>query len=127
MYMKKTIKLTESDLIRLVKRVISEQFDGEIKGPQNNFDGEIKSPQNNVDSGYEELKSRLNSYKNEMDEFLDELKSSGTKIDGQRFLKQIQRESNEIFWDIYEKSDKNIHGFGKLQEELLKYFRPKLK
>ena len=116
MYMKKTIKLTESDLIRLVKRVISEQFDGEIKGPQNN-----------VDSGYEELKSRLNSYKNEMDEFLDELKSSGTKIDGQRFLKQIQRESNEIFWDIYEKSDKNIHGFGKLQEELLKYFRPKLK
>ena len=114
--MKKIIRLTESDLTRLVKRVISEQFDGEIK-----------SPQNNVNSGYEELKSRLNSYKNKMDKFLDELKSSGTGVDGKRFLKQIQQQSDQIFWDIDEKSDVNVNGFGELQDELFRYFRSKLK
>lgn len=114
--MKKVIRLTESDLVRLVNRIVKEQFDGEIE-----------SPQDNVNSGYEELKSRLESYKNKMDRFLDELKSSGTEIDGRRFLKQIQRQSDEIFFDIDERSDENINGFGELQDNLFKYFRNKLK
>jgi hypothetical protein len=99
-----------------VKPIVKEQFDGEIE-----------SPQDNVNSGYEELKSRLERYKNKMDRFLDELKSSGEGIDGRRFLKQIQRQSDQIFYDIDENSDKNINGFGELQDELLKYFRSKLK
>ena len=114
--MKKVIRLTESDLVRLVHRIIKEQFDGEIE-----------SPQDNINSGEEELKSRLNIYKNKMDRFLDELKSSGTEIDGKRFLKQIQRQSDQIYWDIDEKSDVNINGFGKLQDDLFRYFRDKLK
>lgn len=114
--MKKVIRLTESDLVRLVHRIIKEQFDGEIE-----------SPQDNINSGEEELKSRLNIYKNKMDRFLDELKSSGTEIDGKRFLKQIQRQSDQIYWDIDEKSDVNINGFGKLQDDLFRYFRAKLK
>ena len=114
--MKKVIRLTESDLVRLVNRIVKEQFDGEIE-----------SPQDNANSGYEELKSRLERYKNKMDIFLDELKSSGEGIDGRRFLKQIQRQSDQIFYDIDENSDANINGFGELQIELLKYFRSKLK
>ena len=114
--MKKILRLTESDLVRLVNKVINEQFDGEMN-----------SPQDNVNSGYEELKSRLERYKNKMDIFLDELKSSGEGIDGRRFLKQIQRQSDQIFYDIDENSDANINGFGELQIELLKYFRSKLK
>ena len=114
--MKKVIRLTESDLVRLVHRIIKEQFDGEIE-----------SPQDNINSGEEELKSRLSIYKNKMDRFLDELKSSGTEIDGKRFLKQIQRQSDQIYWDIDEKSDVNINGFGKLQDDLFRYFRDKLK
>jgi hypothetical protein len=123
--MKKVIRLTDSDLIRLVKRVISEQFDSEIKSDTK--PSIVGNPQNNVNSGYEELKSRLNSYKNKMDKFLDELKSSGTEIDGKRFLKQIQQQSDKIFWDIDEKSDVNVNGFGELQYELFRYFRSKLK
>ena len=119
------MRLTESDLIRLVKRVISEQFDSEIKSDTK--PSIVGNPQNNVNSGYEELKSRLNSYKNKMDMFLDELKSSGTEIDGKRFLKQIQQQSDKIFWDIDEKSDVNVNGFGELQYELFRYFRSKLK
>jgi len=61
--MKKVIRLTESDLVRLVNRIVGEQFDGEIE-----------SPQDNGNSGYEELKSRLERYQNKMDRFLDELK-----------------------------------------------------
>jgi len=114
--MKKVIRLTESDLVRLVRRVVKEQFDGEME-----------SPQDNVNSGYEELKSRLVRYRNKMDRFLDGLKSSGTGIDGRRFLKQIQRQSDQIFYDIDEMSDVNINGFGELQDELFKYFRSKLK
>jgi hypothetical protein len=114
--MKKVIRLTESDLARLVNRIIKEQFDGEIE-----------SPQDNINSGEEELKSRLSIYKNKMDRFLDELKSSGMEIDGKRFLKQIQRQSDQIYWDIDEKSDVNINGFGKLQDDLFRYFRAKLK
>jgi hypothetical protein len=114
--MKKVMRLTESDLVRLVNRIVGEQFDGEIE-----------SPQDNGNSGYEELKSRLESYKNKMDRFLDELKSSGTEIDGRRFLKQIQRQSNQIFFDVDENSEVNINGFGELQDNLLKYFRNKLK
>jgi uncharacterized phage infection (PIP) family protein YhgE len=114
--MKKILRLTESDLVRLVNRVINEQFDGEMN-----------SPQDNVDSGYEELKSRLERYKNKMDRFLDKLKSSGEQIDGRRFLKQIQRQSDQIFFDIDEKSNVNINGFGELQDNLFKYFRSKLK
>lgn len=127
--MKKVIRLTESDLVRLVNRIVKEQFDGEIKSPQDKeqFDGEIESPQDNANSGYEELKSRLERYKNKMDIFLDELKSSGEGIDGRRFLKQIQRQSDQIFYDIDENSDENINGFAELQIDLLKYFRSKLK
>ena len=56
--MKKVIRLTESDLVRLVNRIVKEQFDGEIE-----------SPQDNVNSGYEELKSRLERYKNKIGTF----------------------------------------------------------
>lgn len=104
------------DVKPMVNRIVKEQFDGDIE-----------SPQDNVNSGYEELKSRLERYKNKMDIFLDKLKSSGEGIDGRRFLKQIQRQSDQIFYDIDENSDENINGFGELQDELLKYFRSKLK
>jgi hypothetical protein len=50
--MKKIVRLTESDLVRLVRRVVKEQFDGEME-----------SPQDNTNSGYEELKSRLERYR----------------------------------------------------------------
>ena len=42
------MRLTESDLIRLVKRVISEQFDSEIKSATK--PSIVGNPQNNVNS-----------------------------------------------------------------------------
>jgi hypothetical protein len=124
--MKKTIRLTENDLINIVKRVLNEQFNGEIQEP------ESKSTEQDLDreynkSGDDELRTRLESYKNKMDGFLDELKSSGSEIDGTRFLKQVRNQTDQIYRELDEKSEKALTSFAQLQLDLLKHFRHKLK
>jgi hypothetical protein len=124
--MKKTIRLTEDDLINIVKRVLNEQFNGEIQEP------ESKSTEQDLDREYnkssdDELRTRLESYKNKMDGFLDELKSSGSEIDGTRFLKQVRNQTDQIYWELDEKSEKPLTSFAQLQLDLLKHFRHKLK
>lgn len=123
--MKKTIRLTESDLINIVKRVLNEQFNGEIQEP------ESKSTEQDLDreynkSGDDELNSRMESYKNKMDNFLDKLKSSGDKIDGTRFLKQVRNQTDQIYWELDEKSEKPLTSFAQVQLDLLRHFRHKL-
>jgi len=123
--MKKTIRLTEDDLINIVKRVLNEQFNGEIQEP------ESKSTEQDLDREYnkssdDELRTRLESYKNKMDGFLDELKSSGSEIDGTRFLKQVRNQTDQIYWELDEKSEKPLTSFAQLQLDLLKHFRHKL-
>ncbi len=110
--MKKVIRLSESDLVRLVKRVINEQFQSEIDTTQK--------------SGEDELKQRLESLKSEMEGLLNTLKSSGTEVDAQRFLKRVRNQSNEIYFDIYDKSDSPVNGFAEMQQNLLRHFRNKL-
>jgi hypothetical protein len=123
--MKKTIRLTEYDLINIVKRVLNEQFNGEIQEP------ESKSTEQDLDreynkSGDDELNSRMELYKNKMDNFLDKLKSSGDKIDGTRFLKQVRNQTDQIYWELDEKSEKPLTSFAQLQLDLLRHFRHKL-
>ncbi len=124
--MKKVIRLTESDLMRIVKRVLNEQFNGEIQKP------ESKSTEQDLDRDYnkssdDELRTRFESYKNKMDGFLDELKSSGSEIDGTRFLKQVRNQTDQIYWELDDKSEKPLTSFSQLQLGLLKHFRHKLK
>ena len=127
--MKKTIRLTEDDLINIVKRVLNEQFNGEIQEP------ESKSTEQDLDreynkSGDDELNSRMESYKNKMDNFLDKLKSSGDKIDGARFLKQVRNQTDQLFFELFEKSNSThtpLTSFAQLQLELIRHFRHKLK
>ena len=112
--MKKNIRLTEDDLINIVKRVLNEQFNKEF------------STQNYNKSGDDELNSRMESYKNKMDNFLDKLKSSGDKIDGTRFLKQVRNQTDQIYFELDEKSEKPLTSFAQLQLDLLRHFRHKL-
>jgi hypothetical protein len=106
---KKVIRLTESDLVRLVKRVIKEQYHENIETTSD-----------------DDLRSKLDSYKSEMENFLRELKSSGTEIDKHRFLKQVQKETDQMYWDVYDNSDSEPEGFVELQMDLIKHFRKKL-
>lgn len=99
--MKKIVRLTESDLNRIIKRIIEEQFDGEMR-----------------DSGKGVLKSKIDSYKNKMDNYLNELKSSGQEIDKLRFLKQIRNQTNQMFHDMFDNSDYTGEGFPELKRTL---------
>jgi hypothetical protein len=107
--MKRTIRLTERDLTRIVKRVIKEQYHENIETPSD-----------------DDLRSKLDSYKRKMENFLRELKSSGTEIDKHRFLKQVQKETDQMYWDVYDNSDSEPEGFVELQMDLIKHFRQKL-
>ena len=107
--MKRIIKLTESDLTRIVKRVIKEEYHENIETTSD-----------------DDLRSKLDSYKSEMENFLRELKSSGTEIDKHRFLKQVQKETDQMYWDVYDNSDSEPEGFVELQMDLIKHFRKKL-
>jgi len=121
---KKVVRLTESDLNRLVKRVIREQYNDEEELKATMASNKIENISNPSD---DELKRRFDLYKNKMDKFLDELKSSGTEIDGQRFLTQVRNQTNQIYFDVDEISDSTPKRFSEFQLELFKHFRDKLK
>ena len=121
---KKVVRLTESDLNRLVKRIIREQYNDEEELKATMASNKIENISNPSD---DELKRRFELYKNKMDKFLDELKSSGTEIDGQRFLTQVRNQTNQIYFDVDEISDSTPKRFSEFQLELFKHFRDKLK
>ena len=122
--MKKVIRLTESDLMRLVKKIIREQYNDEVELNATMDSNKIKNISNPSD---DELKRRFDLYRNKMDSFLDELKSSGTEIDGQRFLTQVRNQTDKIYWEVDETSDSTPKRFSEFQLELFKHFRNKLR
>ena len=105
---------------RLENRLLNEQY---------NDEDELKSRMDSYRNKNEddELRTRLESYKNKMDGFLDELKSSGSEIDVARFLKQVRNQTDQIYRELDEKSEKALTSFARLQFDLLKHFRHKLK
>jgi len=113
--MKKVVRLSEEDLVRLVKKIVKEQFHGEME------------TSGNETSGKDLLNSKLNSYKNKMEKYLDGLKSSGQEIDKLRFLKQIRNQTNQMFHNMFDNSDYTGEGFAELQMDLINHFREKLK
>ena len=122
--MKKVIRLTELDLMRIVKRIIREQYNDEVELNATMDSNKIKNISNPSD---DELKRRFDLYRNKMDSFLDELKSSGTEIDGQRFLTQVRNQTDKIYWEVDETSDSTPKRFSEFQLELFKHFRNKLR
>jgi len=115
--------------------IISEEEKKTILGQYNiteqveKIDNELKSKMDYYRDKNEgdELRTRMESYKNKMDRFFDELKSSSTEIDGSRFLKQVRNQTDQIYWELDEKSEKPLTSFAQLQLQLLKHFRDKLK
>jgi hypothetical protein len=105
---------------RLENRLLNEQYNDEDK-----LKSRMDSYRNKNED--DELRTRLESYKNKMDGFLDELKSSGSEIDVARFLKQVRNQTDQIYRELDEKSEKALTSFARLQFDLLKHFRHKLK
>jgi len=121
--MKKTIRLTESELIKVVKRIISEQYFDDIK---------TSSEESSGSNVVQNLEREMEDYKNKMDGFLSDLKSSGN-IDWNRFLKQVRNETSQIF-DKYddeslsrEDSLNLFNTFSNLQLNLLNHYKERYK
>ena len=95
--MKKVIRLSESDLVRLVKRVINEQFHSEIDTTQK--------------SGENELKQKLESLKSEM-ENISILPDN--RIDATKYEEKAIIESLKTMGYVYKKAIGNkLHFFNK--------------
>jgi hypothetical protein len=114
--MKKIIKLTESELIKVVKRIINEQH----------FDEFMTS--SSVSNVVQNLEREMGDYKNKMDGFLSDLKSSGD-IDWNRFLKQVRNQTSEIFHKYDDESLSRedslnlFNTFSQLQSNLLNHYK----
>ena len=117
--MKKIIRLTESELIKVVKRIINEQHFDEFM-----TSSETSSGSNVVQN----LEREMGDYKNKMDGFLSDLKSSGD-IDWNRFLKQVRNKTSEIFHKYddeslsREESLNLFNTFSQLQSNLLNHYK----
>jgi len=117
--MGKIIRLTESELIKVVKRIINEQHFDEFM-----TSSETSSGSNVVQN----LEREMGDYKNKMDGFLSDLKSSGD-IDWNRLLKQVRNQTSEIFHKYDDESLSRedslnlFNTFSNLQSNLLNHYK----
>ncbi|MEY4573580.1 MAG: hypothetical protein RLZ10_2871 [Bacteroidota bacterium] len=117
--MGKIIRLTESELIKVVKRIISEQYFDDI---------ETSSEESSGSNVVQNLEREMGDYKNKMDGFLSDLKSSGD-IDWNRLLKQVRNQTSEIFHKYDDESLSRedslnlFNTFSNLQSNLLNHYK----
>ncbi len=113
------IRLTESELIKVVKRIINEQHFDEFM---------TSSETSSVSNVVQNLEREMGDYKNKMDGFLSDLKSSGD-IDWNRFLKQVRSQTSEIFHKYDDESLSRedslnlFNTFSQLQSNLLNHYK----
>ena len=86
--MKRIIKLTESDLIRIVKRVIKEQLNQDVEQFENPY--------------VEKLLSKMD----EIDKNMESLINSGRNIDKGRFLRHLRKSIESVWHENF--SNENI-------------------
>jgi len=78
---------------KLERRLLSEQFDQEFRPTP-----EV-TPKGFKVSKFED---DMNQVKSKMENLLEKLKSENVPIDKKRFMKQLQREIDAIFWKYYD-------------------------
>ena len=105
--MKKIVKLTESDLVKIVKRVVSEQTSAEIP-METSFDGTLKTPipLDVFDQSGQKIKT-VQVYRifNNMGKFFAIYKGPKTGKDIQRYY--VTCESSDLYDAIDKKTYKN--------------------
>ena len=117
--MKKVLRLSESDLVRIVKRIVSEQI--------NMTQEEL--PKNKV---ADDVEYWLDEYKNDMDNYLSELQGD---VDKRRFMSRIKNGTMTIYRELRNGLDDRDRPsinmldktFAHKQQELYGYFLDKLK
>ena len=116
--MKKVIRLSESDWVRIVRRIVSERIDMTQE----------ELPKNKV---ADDVEYWLDEYKNDMDNYLSELQGD---VDKRRFMSRIKNGTMTIYREIRnglnDRDRPSINmldkTFAHKQQELYGYFLDKL-
>ena len=110
--MKKIVRLTEADLYRIVRRVISEQGDFD-------FTDEEMPKQKTMSDTFDEVK-------NEYDTFLDNLMKQGD-VDKGRFLKKLDYELKNIYFNHVDENVPGTEKFAEKHAEIINHFRTRFR
>ena len=110
--MKKIVRLTELDLVRIVKRVVSEQGDFD-------FTDEEMPKQKTMSDTFDEVK-------NEYDTFLDDLMKQGD-VDKGRFLKQLDYELTNVYFNHLDANVPGTDKFAEKHKEIIDHFRTRFR
>ena len=103
--MKKVVRLTESQLIKFVKRVLVEQ----------GMEPELENKPKNKPINFDKIK-------NKFDKFLDNLSSQGN-VDKGRFLKDVDKEIRAYYHSRLNDDNSNVGNFAEKHAEVIQHFR----
>jgi hypothetical protein len=124
--MKKVVRLTEADLVRIVKRVIKEQAPTDVYNPSTMGRVSGEPRMDKPKSNEFDWKSHFDQIKNELDSYLN-------TIEGPVNLKRFQSKVRNAYYGMVSNVDDEYsypsHGdnFIQLTNEYMSYFRKKLK
>jgi predicted transcriptional regulator len=115
-------EITERDLSRITKRIVSEQY----------FEDQEELPKNKI---VDEVNTKMDQYKTEMENFLSELHSDGDVVDKRRFMSRVKNGTNQIYQEIVNSLDGHNDSimivldktFAHKQQELYGHFLERIK
>jgi hypothetical protein len=124
--MKKVVRLTESDLVRIVKRVIEEQAPTDVYNPSTMGRVSDEPRMYKPKSNEFDWKSHFDQIKNELDSYLDTIEGP---VNVKRFQSKVRNAYYGMVSNVDDEYSYPSHGdnFIQLTNEYMSYFRKKLK
>ena len=124
--MKKVVRLTEADLVRIVKRVIKEQAPTDVYNPSTMGRVSDEPRMYKPKSNEFDWKSHFDQIKNELDSYLDTIEGP---VDVKRFQSKVRNAYYGMVSNVDDEYSYPSHGdnFIQLTNEYMSYFRKKLK
>ena len=124
--MKKVVRLTEEDLVRMVKKVINEQAPTDVYNPSSMGQVSGEPSMGRAKSNEFDWKSHFDQIKNELDSYLDTIEGP---VNVKRFQSKVRNAYYGMVSNVDDEYSYPSHGdnFIQLTNEYMSYFRKKLK
>ena len=124
--MKKVIRLTESDLVRIVKRVIKEQAPTDVYNQSSMGRVSNEPRMGRAKSNEFDWKSHFDQIKNELDSYLNTIEGP---VDVKRFQRKVMNTYYQMVSNVDDEYSYPSHGrdFQQLTTDFMSYFTNKLK
>lgn len=124
--MKKVIRLTESSVVQLIRKVIREQAPTDVYNPSSKSGVSDEPMMDKSKSNEFDWKSHFDQIKNELDYYLDTVSSP---VDVKRFQRKVMNTYYQMVSDVDGENSYPSHGkdFQQLTTDFMSYFTTKLK